>query len=69
MSRAVLLPFQQNQKNKISFVQQIAELASNPKNIPTLQAAGVMHELRPLLTDVNPSGTLFFIRSDIPSVL
>ena len=55
MSRAVLLPFQQNQKNKISFVQQIANLASNPKNIPTLQAAGVMHELCPLLTDVNPS--------------
>ena len=45
MSRAVLLPFEQNQKNKITFVQQIADLASNPKNIPTLQAAGVMHEL------------------------
>ena len=55
MSRAVLLPFSENQKNKISFVQKISELAKNPKNIPALKAAGVMEELRPLLTDQNPT--------------
>ena len=55
MSRGVLLPFQENQKNKISFVQKIAELSQNPKNIESLKAAGVMQELRPLLTDQNPS--------------
>ena len=55
MSRGVLLPFQENQKNKISFVQKIADLSQNPKNIESLKAAGVMQELRPLLTDQNPS--------------
>ena len=55
MSRGVLLPFQENQKNKISFVQKIAELSQNPKNIESLKAAGVMQELSPLLTDQNPS--------------
>ena len=55
MSRAVLQPFEEYQKARISFVQSIAELASRPQNIEALHAAGVMALLRPLLLDSVPS--------------
>jgi HEAT repeat protein len=55
MSRAVLQPFEEYQKARISFSQSIAELASRPQNIEALHAAGVMALLRPLLLDSVPS--------------
>ena len=55
MSRAVLQPFEEYQKARISFVQSIADLASRPQNIEALHAAGVMSLLRPLLLDSVPS--------------
>ena len=55
MSRAVLQPFEQYQKARISFVQSIAELASRPQNIDALHSAGAMALLRPLLLDSVPS--------------
>ena len=55
MSRAVLLPFEEYQKARITFVQSIAELATRPQNIEALHSAGVMSLLRPLLQDSVPS--------------
>lgn len=55
MSRAVLQPFEEYQKSRISFVQTIAELATRPQNIEALHSAGVMSLLRPLLLDTVPS--------------
>lgn len=55
MSRAVLQPFEQYQKARVTFVQTIAELAHRPQNIEALQSAGVMSLLRPLLLDNVPS--------------
>lgn len=55
MSRAVLQPFEQYQKARVTFVQTIAELANRPQNIEALQSAGVMSLLRPLLLDNVPS--------------
>lgn len=55
MSRAVLQPFEQYQKARVTFVQTIAELATRPQNIQALQSAGVMSLLRPLLLDNVPS--------------
>lgn len=55
MSRAVLQPFEQYQKARVTFVQTIAELATRPQNIEALQSAGVMSLLRPLLLDNVPS--------------
>lgn len=51
MSRAVLTTFEEYQKERIKFVQTIAEMARQPQNIGYLQAAGVMGLLRPLLLD------------------
>jgi len=51
MSRAVLTTFEEYQKERVKFVQTIAELARQPQNIESLQAAGVMGLLRPLLLD------------------
>lgn len=39
----------------MTFVQSVADLATRPQNIETLQNAGVMALLRPLLLDVVPS--------------
>lgn len=50
-----LLVFEQYQKARTQFVQSVAELASRPQNIETLQNAGVMSLLRPLLLDVVPT--------------
>eukprot|EP01112_Ceratiomyxa_fruticulosa_P008062 TRINITY_DN208_c1_g1_i4.p1 TRINITY_DN208_c1_g1~~TRINITY_DN208_c1_g1_i4.p1 ORF type:complete len:510 (-),score=125.77 TRINITY_DN208_c1_g1_i4:127-1656(-) len=53
--RSVLQVFEQYQKARISFVQNVADLATNPKNIEVLQQAGIMALLRPLLLDTIPS--------------
>ena len=55
MSRAVLLPFEEYQKARITFVLSIAELATRHQNIEALHSAGVMGLLRPLLSDSVPS--------------
>lgn len=54
-TRQVLQVFEQYQKSRTSFVQTVAELASRSQNIETLQNAGVMALLRPLLLDVVPT--------------
>ena len=51
MSRTVLSAFEEYQKERVKFVQAIAELARQPQHIEPLQAAGVMKLLRPLLLD------------------
>jgi hypothetical protein len=51
MSRAVLQPFIDYQKARVTFVQTIAELSTRPQNIDALYSAGVMSLLRPLLLD------------------
>jgi 3-methyladenine DNA glycosylase AlkD len=51
MSRNVLIPFEEYQKSRITFVQNVAELATRPQNIEALNSAGVMLLLRPLLLD------------------
>ncbi|KAM6214255.1 sperm-associated antigen 6 isoform 2-T2 [Rhynchocyon petersi] len=53
--RQVLQVFEQYQKARIQFVQMVAELATRPQNMETLQNAGVMSLLRPLLLDVVPT--------------
>jgi hypothetical protein len=55
MARAVLQPFEEYQKARITFVQTIAELATRSQNIEALHSAGVMSLLRPLLLDTVPS--------------
>ncbi|KAM5282402.1 sperm-associated antigen 6 isoform 2-T2 [Hipposideros larvatus] len=47
--------FEQYQKARTQFVQMVAELATRPQNIETLQNAGVVSLLRPLLLDVVPT--------------
>ena len=54
-SRSVLQVFEQYQKSRVTFVQTVAELATRPQNIESLQNAGVMALLRPLLLDTVPS--------------
>lgn len=51
----MLQVFEQYQKARTQFVQTVAEVASKPQNIETLQNAGVMQLLRPLLLDVVPT--------------
>jgi hypothetical protein len=51
----VLKVFEQYQKARTAFVQTVAELATRPQNIETLQNAGIMALLRPLLLDVVPT--------------
>ncbi|XP_068261651.1 sperm-associated antigen 6 isoform X4 [Nyctibius grandis] len=53
--RQVLQVFEQYQRARTQFVQAVAELAARPQNIETLQNAGVMSLLRPLLLDVVPT--------------
>ncbi|KAM6339121.1 sperm-associated antigen 6 isoform 1-T1 [Podargus strigoides] len=53
--RQVLQVFDQYQRARTQFVQAVAELATRPQNIETLQNAGVMSLLRPLLLDVVPT--------------
>jgi len=54
-SRAVLQVFEDYQASRTKFVQTVAELALRPQNIESLQNAGVMQLLRPLLLDHVPS--------------
>lgn len=51
MTRQLLHPFEEYQKARITFVQDIAELAKKKQNIDGLASAGVMFLLRPLLSD------------------
>ncbi|KAF4079761.1 hypothetical protein AMELA_G00181920 [Ameiurus melas] len=53
--RHVLQVFEQYQKERMKFVQTVAELSVRPQNIETLQNAGVMSLLRPLLLDAVPT--------------
>ena len=51
MSKVVLTAFEEYQKERVKFVQAVAELARQPQNIESLQESGVMKLLRPLLLD------------------
>ena len=53
-TRAVLQVFEKYQKDRVTFVQTVAELATRPQNIEPMQSAGVMALLRPLLLDNVP---------------
>ena len=53
-SRIVQNVFDKYQKERLAFVQTVADLASRDTNIPALQQAGVMTLLRPLLLDNVP---------------
>lgn len=53
-TRAVLQVFEKYQKDRVAFVQTVAELATRPQNIEPMQSAGVMALLRPLLLDNVP---------------
>ncbi|KAI8903120.1 armadillo-type protein [Gorgonomyces haynaldii] len=54
-TRAVLSVFEKYQKERLVFVQTVADAASRENNIEALQAAGVMSLLRPLLLDNVPA--------------
>lgn len=54
-TRAVLSVFEKYQKERLLFVQTVADLASRESNIEALQTAGVMSLLRPLLLDNVPA--------------
>jgi hypothetical protein len=54
-TRVVLSVFEKYQKERLLFVQTIADLASRESNIEALQSAGVMSLLRPLLLDNIPA--------------
>jgi hypothetical protein len=51
MSKAVIQPFEEFQKARITFVQTVAELAKRKQNIDSLKRLGVMKLLGPLLSD------------------
>ncbi|CAL8311593.1 unnamed protein product [Merluccius merluccius] len=53
--RQVLQVFEQYQRSRLQFVQTVADLATRPQNIDSLQHAGVMSLLRPLLLDAVPT--------------
>lgn len=54
--KAVNQVFEQYQKARISFVQSVADLAQNQKNIEALKESDVFSLLRPLLLD---TGTVY----------
>ncbi|XP_067213594.1 sperm-associated antigen 6-like [Linepithema humile] len=54
-ARTILQVFDQYQKARLLFVQSVADLASKPNNIDSLEAAGAIDLLRPLLADSVPS--------------
>jgi hypothetical protein len=51
MSATLLQIFEEYQKARVRFVQAVAEAATRPQNVDTMQNAGVMQLLRPLLLD------------------
>ena len=55
MASSLLQIFEQFQKARTQFVQSVAEAATRPQNIDTMQQAGVLQLLRPLLLDNVPS--------------
>jgi 3-methyladenine DNA glycosylase AlkD len=55
MSRQIVQVFEEYQRARIKFVQTVADLASRPQHVESLQTAGVMALLRPLLLDAVPS--------------
>lgn len=54
-NRQILQTFDEYQKARVKFVQTVADLASKPAHIESLQQANVMQLLRPLLLDSVPS--------------
>ncbi|KAJ3320673.1 Sperm-associated antigen 6 [Boothiomyces sp. JEL0866] len=54
-TRVVMSVFEKYQKERLLFVQTIADLASRESNIEALQSAGVLLLLRPLLLDTVPA--------------
>jgi hypothetical protein len=53
--RAIFSTFEKYQKERLSFVQTIADYASKESNVEILQSTGVMYLLRPLLMDNVPA--------------
>ncbi|XP_034416563.1 sperm-associated antigen 6 isoform X1 [Cyclopterus lumpus] len=53
--KQIVRVFDEYHKSRMQFVQTVADLATEPRNIQVLQNAGVMSMLRALLLDVNPS--------------
>ena len=53
--KAVIQIFDRYQKERVLFVQSVADLATRPQNVEALMNAGVMALLRPLLLDNVPS--------------
>ncbi|KRT83887.1 Armadillo repeat containing protein [Oryctes borbonicus] len=51
-TRSILQVFDRYQKERVAFVQNIAELAIRPQNVDVLHQAHVLELLRPLLTDI-----------------
>lgn len=54
-TRAILISFEKFQKERLHFVQTVADHASREHNIEILQQAGVMQLLKPLLGDPVPA--------------
>jgi hypothetical protein len=54
-TRAILAIFEKYQKERLAFVQTIADQANREQNIEVLQQAGAMALLKPLLADPVPS--------------
>jgi hypothetical protein len=54
-SKSILSVFEKFQKERLHFVQTVADVASREGNIHILQQAGVMHLLKPLLGDPVPA--------------
>ncbi|XP_044763953.1 sperm-associated antigen 6-like [Coccinella septempunctata] len=50
--KAIVQVFENYQKARITFVQQIADLALRPQNVDVLDSGNILDLLRPLLTDV-----------------
>ncbi|KAA6401595.1 MAG: putative axoneme central apparatus [Streblomastix strix] len=55
MSRQIVSAFEDFQRSRIAFVQQVATFAERPNNVEPLKAAGVMLLLKPLISDPVPS--------------
>jgi hypothetical protein len=49
--KTLQLAFEEFEKAKVKFAQQLADFASKPQNIDNLHQLGVLKQLRPLLLD------------------
>ena len=54
-TRAILSTFDKYQKDRLAFVQSVADYAGRENNVEILQQAGVMALLKPLLNDPVPA--------------